>query len=86
MSDLVERLRESYSTDVFLMEVADEIERLHAERLAFATESEERQAEIERLEGYCRDYAEMTGITLNVSDEQREAFNKALSTQEVDDE
>lgn len=28
MSDLIERLRESYSTDVFLMEVAAEIERL----------------------------------------------------------
>ena len=38
------------------------------------------QAEkIERLESYCRDYAEMTGITLNVPDETREAFNKAVS-------
>lgn len=35
-----------------------------------------------RLESYCRDYAEMTGITLNVPDEQREAFNAAISKQE----
>ncbi len=34
--------------------------------------------QVERLESYCRDYAEMTGITLNVPDEQREAFNKAV--------
>jgi hypothetical protein len=33
---------------------------------------------IKRLESYCRDYAEMTDITLNVSDEQREKFIAAL--------
>ena len=37
--------------------------------------------EIERLRAYCRDYAEMTGIILNVPAEQREAFMEALSKQ-----
>ncbi len=31
MSDLIERLRESYGKDVFLMEAADRIEELEAE-------------------------------------------------------
>ena len=34
--------------------------------------------EVERLRNYCNDYAEMTGITLNVPDEMREKFFKAL--------
>ena len=38
-------------------------------------------AENSRLKSYCLDYAEMTGITLNVPDEQREAFNAAVSTE-----
>lgn len=36
-----------------------------------------------RLSNYCQDYAEMTGIILNVPDEQREAFNAALEKDDV---
>jgi chromosome segregation ATPase len=49
MVDIVERLRTLYATHPIIIEAADTIERLRTERLAFATESEERQAEIERL-------------------------------------
>ena len=38
----------------------------------------ELEAEIERLELLCEDYAQMTGIILNVPIEQRQAFSKAL--------
>jgi hypothetical protein len=43
-------------------------------------EIEQLQAKAGRLESYCYDYAEMTGITLNVPDEQRETFIKAVTT------
>jgi hypothetical protein len=52
MTDIVERLRERDREAPFgnlLSEAADEIERMHTERLAFATESEERRVEIEQL-------------------------------------
>ena len=53
MTDIVERLRDAWGDchcgTAPLLEAAAEIERLRAERLAFATESEERKAEIERL-------------------------------------
>ena len=40
-------------------------------------ELRELREKVYRLEAYCEQYAEMTGITLNVSDEMRGAFMEA---------
>jgi hypothetical protein len=58
MTDIVAGLRYAADNPVLispftLREAADEIERLHSERLAFAMESEERRVEIERLNAEC---------------------------------
>lgn len=50
MSDLVERLRESYEKDCFLMEVADEIERLQETNKILGQWVEDYQARIAELE------------------------------------
>ena len=76
-----ERLASCYGEEV----LKTQLERRENERQKRinATHLEEHQrlvAENERLKSYCRDYTEMTSITLNVPDKQREAFNAAVST------
>jgi predicted nuclease with TOPRIM domain len=85
MSDLIERLRRYCCCDGQgqliaelvgdMHEAADEIERLRAERLAFATESEERQAKIERL----REALERIASGCDLSNEAQAIAHNALS-------
>jgi superfamily I DNA/RNA helicase len=100
MSDLVERLRESYSTDVFLMEVADEIERLEAEKEDFrqgyikvGCDNSKLRAKIEQLEAvvdaakeYEKMFARSRTKPYSVSNELQALFDALSPTQEMDDE